>query len=139
MIIQIVTTVLHIFWCWILTDLLEMEIRGTAIATCITNLVNLVILHIYTIKCTDEKIAAIVGSFPSKESFNYQGLIDYMKLGLPSVGMVCLEWWSFEIMTLYAAYISLNATASQIIILNTAVITFMPALGLQHGGSTLIG
>lgn len=68
-----------------------------------------------------------------------QGLLDYLKLGLPSIGMVCLEWWSFEIMTLFAAYTSLTATASQIILLNTAVITFMPALGLQQGGSTLIG
>jgi hypothetical protein len=64
------------------------------------------------------------------ESFDKKGLIDYFKLGIPSTGMLCLEWWAFEIMTLFAAYISLTATASQVIVLNVAALFFMPILGL---------
>jgi hypothetical protein len=46
-----------------------------------------------------------------RECFEIKGLIQYFKLGIPSTGMLCLEWWAFEIMTLLAAYISLKATA----------------------------
>jgi hypothetical protein len=46
-----------------------------------------------------------------KECFEIKGLINYFKLGIPSTGMLCLEWWAFEIMALLAVYISLKATA----------------------------
>ena len=73
------------------------------------------------------------------ECFDKKGLIDYFKLGIPSTGMLCLEWWSFEIMTVFAAYISLSATASQVIMMNMAALFFMPSLGLQTAGSILVG
>lgn len=53
--------------------------------------------------------------------------------------MLCLEWWAFELMTMFSAWISMDATAAQIVILNTACIAFMPALGLQYAASVLIG
>jgi Na+-driven multidrug efflux pump len=53
--------------------------------------------------------------------------------------MFCLEWWSFELLTLYSAYISMRATAVNVIILNIAIISFMPALGMQYAASALIG
>ena len=62
-----------------------------------------------------------------------------MKLGVPSIGMLCLEWWGFELMTLFSAWLSLDAVAAQIVILNTAVIAFMPGMGLQYAASVLIG
>jgi Na+-driven multidrug efflux pump len=61
-----------------------------------------------------------------------------MSLGLPSISMLCLEWWSFELMILYSAYISLQATAAQILLFNTLVICFMPAMGLQYAATTVI-
>jgi MATE family multidrug resistance protein len=65
--------------------------------------------------------------------------VNYFKLGIPSTGMLCLEWWAFEIMTLFAAYISMNATAVQVIIINIAGLIFMPFLGLQASASVLVG
>jgi MATE family multidrug resistance protein len=95
--------------------------------------------HIYTTYFTDERLRREAWFFPTAASFKIDGLIQFMKLGLPSIGMLCLEWWSFELMTLYSAFISMKATAVQIIILNTAVITFMPAVGLHIAAATLVG
>ena len=73
------------------------------------------------------------------ECFDKKGLIDYFKQGIPSTGMLCLEWWAFEIMTVFAACISLTATATQVIMMNIGALFFMPSLGLQTAGSFLIG
>lgn len=54
-----------------------------------------------------------------------------MKLGLLSIGMVCLEWWSFEIMTMYSAMLGVREAAVQIIILNVETMAFMATLGIQ--------
>lgn len=112
MLIQIGSTVIHIFWCWLFVDYLGYEMKGTAMATCVTNILNLIVLHFYTIRCTDDRVTKEAYKLPTRESFDLKGLKEYMTLGLPSIGMICLEWWSFEIMTLYSALIGLVATAT---------------------------
>ena len=62
-----------------------------------------------------------------------------MKMAIPSISMTCMEWWSFEILAFFAAYISMTAISANVIILNTAVIAFMFALGIQYAASTLVG
>jgi len=42
--------------------------------------------------------------FPNKESF--KGLQEYMKIGIPSIGLICMELWCVELMALVAGYIS---------------------------------
>ncbi|TNV79111.1 hypothetical protein FGO68_gene194 [Halteria grandinella] len=138
MAIQLISTFLHIFWCWLLTDKMGMGIKGPGLANIITNLVNLVAVHIYTKRFTDTKVSKEAYIMPTRECFDLVGLLEYMKLGLPSIGMVCMEWSSFEIMTIYSAYIGVTATATQIVILNTEIITFMATMGLQYAAQTLI-
>lgn len=53
MIIQLISTAAHIIWCWVLTDMLGLGIRGPAIANLVTNFINLVSVHVYTLKFTD--------------------------------------------------------------------------------------
>jgi MATE family multidrug resistance protein len=111
MAIQITNTFLHILWCWLFTDCFGFGIQGPSIATLLTNLLNLLMVHIYTVRFTDVKVTNEAYLMPSNECFDITGLKEYMKLGLPSIGMTCLEWLSFEVMTLYSAYISITATA----------------------------
>jgi hypothetical protein len=33
-------------------------------------------------------------------------------IGIPSAGLLCLEWWAFEIITLLSGYISVEAVAA---------------------------
>jgi MATE family multidrug resistance protein len=66
--------------------------------------------------------------FPNRDSFT--GLWDYLKIGVPSAALLCLEWWSFELMTLLAGYISVEAMAAQVILLNISMTFFMIPLGI---------
>lgn len=84
-----------------------MEIQGTALATCLTHFLNLVAFAIYTEKFTCDKVRKEAWFLPTKETLDLSGLLSYLKLGLPSTGMVCLEWWSIEVMTFLTGFISI--------------------------------
>jgi len=43
--------------------------------------------------------------------------------------MLCLEWWSFEVLAIMAGYISVDATGAHVIIINTHVVIIMAPLG----------
>jgi MATE family multidrug resistance protein len=76
---------------------------------------------------------------PNRHSFNLSGLNEFMKIGGPSIVMTCLEWWSFELMTVIASYISIQSVAVQIIIINNSHVFFMPHFGLCISATILTG
>lgn len=53
--------------------------------------------------------------------------------------MVCLGWWTVEILTLLSGYISVDSTAAQIIMLNISSLLFMVPLGFSFAAATLVG
>ena len=75
--------------------------------------------------------------FPTRECFD--DLWDYMKIGLPSAAMISLEWWSFEIQTIFASYISVASVGGMVILLNTLTIISMIPFGAQISGAVFIG
>lgn len=62
-----------------------------------------------------------------------------MALGIPSALMLCLEWWSFEIMILIAGYIGVDEQASQFLVIQITDLLLMVAFGLQQAASSCIG
>ena len=55
-IIQVCITTLHVLWCYILTDALEMGIRGTAIASTLTNFLGFVAYYVYSARFAEERL-----------------------------------------------------------------------------------
>ena len=112
MIIQMVVTTLHFALCHVLTYQLGFGIFGPPIAIALSNFNNFAMLHISTSKLLlkDERIRQ-AWFLPSKSSFRCECLIEFMKVGLPSVGVLSLSWWSFELMSLFAAGISVKCIA----------------------------
>jgi Na+-driven multidrug efflux pump len=53
--------------------------------------------------------------------------------------MVCLEWWSFEALALISGYISVDSTASMVIVLNANFILLSFPTGLQAATSAYVG
>ncbi len=47
----------------------------------------------------------------TKESIQ-EGISEYLKIGIPSAFMLCLEWGGLEILTLIASAISVDATGA---------------------------
>ena len=66
-------------------------------------------------------------------------VMNYLKLGLPTMVMLCTEWWAFEILILLSGLISVRAQASQVLLANMCAQMFMIPLGLQDATCVLIG
>ena len=77
-----------------------MGIQGVGIATSVSNMFILVGMLIYTKALSELKEAS---QWPNKRTFSDIG--EYLKLGIPSALMLCMEWWSFYIMILIAGKI----------------------------------
>eukprot|EP00347_Sterkiella_histriomuscorum_P000139 403377020 len=135
MTIQIVTTSLHVLWSYIFVSRLQLGLTGTAISTIITFSLNVVTITIYM--SYFEKELKDAWFLPTKNSFKNLG--QYIQVAFPSMLMLCLEWWTFEIQTFFASFISIEATGSQVIILNVLYLLFTMTLGLQVAGYSLIG
>ena len=139
-----VATTFHSLWCYILVDVFDYGATGVGIATTITHFITMTATYFYTSRTLTPELKLKSWFHPfvpevKSDCFDRAGLIDFFKRGIPSTGMLCLEWWAFEVMIFFSAFISLKATAAQVITLNTAALFFMPTLGLQTAGSVLVG
>lgn len=59
----------------------------------------------------------------------FGGWCQYLRLGFPSLLMLSLEWWSFEILALIAGLISVQALAAHSIVATIVPCMFMISLG----------
>lgn len=62
-----------------------------------------------------------------------------MKVAIPSASMLCLEWWSLEVLALMAGYINVVTTASFVIIINTFCVLGMFSFGSGIAASVCVG
>ena len=53
--------------------------------------------------------------------------------------MSAFEWWSYELMMVFAARLSINESATQVIILNYCSLAFMLPLGFSISASIFVG
>lgn len=143
MFIQITVTICHIVITYLLIDMVGLGITGIGIATTLSNFSSFIIHSYYTTKFTNERLRKEAWFLPigdrTRECFDIGGLKDYFKLGLSSIGMTSLEWWSYELMMVFAARLSVGESATQIIILNASSLTFMFPLGFNIAGSVFVG
>ncbi|XP_040192727.1 multidrug and toxin extrusion protein 2-like [Rana temporaria] len=63
----------------------------------------------------------------------------FMRLAIPSMLMVCIEWWSFEIGGFLAGVISVVELGAQAIMLELATSAYMVAVGLSVAANVRIG
>ena len=58
---------------------------------------------------------------------------------MASISMGVWGWWSFDIFTLMATYISPSAAAAQTIMRSIGLLTFMMPVGFANGAAIMIG
>jgi MATE family multidrug resistance protein len=131
---MIFTSALHLLWCYLLTYYWTYDVLGVSFATVFTLFLNFMIVTIY---CRQNKEVRKSFFFFTKDSF--QELRQYLRIGIPSCVMLCLEWWSFEVLALMAGYISVEATGAHVIVLNTHVVVIMLPLGAQVATIVCVG
>lgn len=73
------------------------------------------------------------------DALDWNGIKDFVRLGCPGLVMLCLEWWSFEVLALAAGYMSTAALAAHTILAQIVPLAFMVPLGIGTAVSVRIG
>ena len=131
---MITTSLLHVFWCHILINLMHLDVLGASLAMFITFTLNFLLLTLFCLSSSSLKPSFF---FFSKESF--WDIKEYLMIGIPSALMLCLEWSGFEVLIIIAGLISLDISGAQVIVLNTFFVMMMLSLGMQQGAIACVG
>lgn len=107
LICQFIGTVIHIGFCLLLVSKFEMGIEGIGYASSISNLSVYMSLIMYT-----HSTPSIQEAVQMPNARTFQGLYEYLTLGVPLAMMLCLEWWAFEAMVLMSGYIGVDEQAT---------------------------
>jgi MATE family multidrug resistance protein len=102
-----------------------MGIKGASYATCLTYFLLWITITVVVSFNQDLKEAWIR---PNRETF--RNLPSYLRIAIPGTLMLCFEFWVYEFFTLLAGYLSIEATASEIILLNLSTTLYMIPLGM---------
>ncbi|GMI63657.1 hypothetical protein like AT1G15150 [Hibiscus trionum] len=85
----------HVPVCWILVFKSDLGYIGAAMATSLSTWLNVILLGIYV------NYSSACDKTRSPLSRNaFLGVPQFLRLAVPSAVMVCLKWWSMELLTL---------------------------------------
>ena len=59
------------------------------------------------------------------------GIIEYLKLGLPSVLSIISEWWAYQVMILIASAFGVDYLAAHVVLITIISLEFQVACGLS--------
>ena len=107
---------------------------GLAIAKIIHQVLILVILFFY---CQFSKCCGDTWKMVNRDSL--KGWKQFIKLGVDGILMVCLEWWTFEILNFIAAYLGPVILAANVIIGNISLLLFRIGVSFGVGALALVG
>ncbi|XP_044958520.1 protein DETOXIFICATION 16-like [Hordeum vulgare subsp. vulgare] len=132
-----VTSLNHILVCWVLVHKVGLGSKGAALASAVSYSTNLAILCLYT-RLSGACRSTWTGF--SMEAFAFKELRQFAELAVPSAMMVCLEWWSFELLVLLSGLLPNPKLETSVlsICLNTGALMFTVPSGLCAAISTRV-
>jgi MATE family multidrug resistance protein len=116
--------------CWYLVDTLGMGASGGAIALCAADALSLALLLAYI---WWRSLHTKTWGGWSRDAL--YGTSEFLRITLPSCGMICLEWWCFEIVTLASGQLGTTAVAAQAVMFNTNTVAYK----IGHGFAVAVG
>ncbi|KAF5208095.1 Detoxification-like protein [Thalictrum thalictroides] len=130
-----ITTLLHIFMCWILVFKSGLGNKGAALANATSYWINVLLLVLYV---NFSPACKKTWKGFSREALH--NVLHFLRLGIPSALMVCLEIWTFEMMVLLSGLLPNPRLETSVlsISLNTCSMIFMIPLGLSSAVSTRV-
>ncbi|KAK4723499.1 hypothetical protein R3W88_026278 [Solanum pinnatisectum] len=134
--IAVAALVLHIGIAYALVHWTHLAYKGAALAVSISFWLTFITLSLYVL--FSKKFSHIRPEGLSSEPL--QHLLSNLKLALPSAGMVCLEYWAFEILVLLAGLMPNAKTTTSVVAMcvNTETIAYMISYGLSAAASTRV-
>ncbi|KAL6613948.1 hypothetical protein ACP70R_036218 [Stipagrostis hirtigluma subsp. patula] len=121
--------------CWLLVRRLRLGSRGAALGNAMSHLANLSFLALY-VRLSPSCKATWAGF--SRDAF--RGVLGLLRLAVPSALMVCVEWWSFEILMLLSGLLPNPKLETAVISIcfNTNTFAYMVPTGLGSAISTRV-
>ena len=128
----------HPLWCKLLVtkDYANLGIVGVGIAGIITDFSVLMYNMLYSY--CDSRVRPAV-FLPDKQSFDWEGLKDYFRIGLPSSMLIVLDCYAGTMVTFISGYISLKAQSAQVILGSIMVFLYMVGRGLEQASCAIVG
>ncbi|KAL2936053.1 Protein DETOXIFICATION 16 [Bienertia sinuspersici] len=127
-----IAALLHVPLCWALIFKLGLGIKGAALANVVSYWLSFFLLAIYV------KVWNKTWNGLSKQAFF--DIWSFLKLAIPSAFMICLEYWSFEMVVLLAGLLPKPQVETSVlsISLNTCWMVYMISVGLGAAVSTRV-
>ncbi|KAF3431958.1 hypothetical protein FNV43_RR26694 [Rhamnella rubrinervis] len=125
----------HIPLCWALVFKSGLQHLGAAFAIGISYWLNVVLLILYmmfTPACASTRVPI------SFEIFRGNG--EFLRFAIPSAVMICLEWWSFELLTLLSGFLPNPELETSVLSVCLSIIASLYSIpeGLGAAGSTRV-
>ncbi|KAK7280398.1 hypothetical protein RJT34_25462 [Clitoria ternatea] len=126
---------LHIPLCWALVFKTELKNVGGALAICISLWLDVILLGLYMrYSSACEKTRAPI----SMELF--KGIWEFFRFAIPSAVMICLEWWSYELLVLLSGLLPNPQLETSVlsVCLNTIATLYTIPFGIGAAASTRV-
>uniref|UniRef100_A0A0E0EWT8 Protein DETOXIFICATION n=1 Tax=Oryza meridionalis TaxID=40149 RepID=A0A0E0EWT8_9ORYZ len=130
-----VAAVGHVAVCWALVHKVGMGSKGAALSGAVTYWTNLAVLAFYA-----RLSGACKTTWTGFSVDAFRELRRFTELAVPSAMMVCLEWWSFEILVLLSGILPNPQLETSVlsICLSTSSLLFMVPRGIGSSLSTRV-
>ncbi|KAJ4825173.1 Protein DETOXIFICATION 16 [Turnera subulata] len=130
-----VTALVHVLVCWGLVFKSGLGSKGAALAITISYWINVCLLVMY-VKFSPTCVKTWTGF--SREALH--DVLSFVKLGVPSAIMICLEYWSFEMVVLLSGLLPNPKLETSVlsVSLNTCWMVYMISVGLGGAISTRV-
>ncbi|KAL4332316.1 hypothetical protein GQ457_07G016610 [Hibiscus cannabinus] len=94
------TLCFHVLLCWALVFKCGLNNQGAALAISIsywTNVISLVLYMMFSDACSKTLVPISMDVF--------RGVREFFRFAIPSASMICLEWWSFELLIILSGFL----------------------------------
>ncbi|XP_059235557.1 multidrug and toxin extrusion protein 2-like isoform X9 [Mustela nigripes] len=119
---------------YILVSMLRLGVRGSAFASTLSFFVQTIFLFLYIVL---KKLHLETWAGWSSQCLQDWG--PFFSLAIPSMLMVCIEWWAYEIGSFLMGLISVLDLSGQAILYELATVVYMIPLGLSNAVCVRVG
>lgn len=132
--IVIFTSLLHPLWVYLFFNVLEMGAFGNGLACSVTNILNFCLM-VFVIRRWTVPDSLFL---PNKDAF--VGWREFFSLALPSMLMICLETWNYQIINFMVGYLKVTEEENtNSYLISFSSIIYMVPFGLSVASSNVLG
>jgi len=132
------TFLLHLGLCHLFINVLRWPAYFVALSMGVACLANLLLVCLYGQFFAPHKVS-MFGFLNVPALLKPGGVSRYLAISIPSIVMLCAEWWAMEILILMSANLGTVAIGAMTISYNYQTLLFMVPFGFQIGVTAVMG